>query len=68
MSDNHLYNRRKQDAEMDESFAMCPRYDKHELDEEQIEDIAERAAKKAIIMARDDFYKDVGKSMFNKFY
>jgi hypothetical protein len=62
------YRRRKADAELDESFSQCPRYDKHELSDEQIEEIAERAAKKAIEMAKTEFYTDVGHTVINKFY
>jgi len=59
--------RRKEDADIDESFSQCPRYDKHELSDDQIEEIAERAAKKAIGMARDEFYQDVGETIVGKF-
>ena len=46
------------------SFEHCPRYDKHELSEEQILDIA----KKAVTLARDDFYREVGQSVISKFF
>lgn len=52
--------------ELNESFSQCPRYDKHELTDDQIEQIAERAAKKAIGMARDEFYQDVGETIVGK--
>lgn len=45
-------------------FETCPRYDKHELSEAQIIEIA----KKAVLLAREDFYADVGKSITNKFF
>jgi len=45
-------------------FETCPRYDKHELSESQIIEIA----KKAVQLAREDFYADVGKSVTNKFF
>lgn len=48
-------------------FLECPHYEQHDLSESQIDEIAERAAKRAIEMARDDFYKDVGKSIVSKF-
>lgn len=59
------YRRRKIDIE---GFTECPRYEKHELSDEQIEEIAERAAKKAIKLAKADFYQDVGHTVVNKFY
>lgn len=46
------------------SFLECPRYDKHELSEEQIIDIA----KKAVDLAREEFYAEVGKSVTSKFF
>lgn len=45
-------------------FELCPRFDRHELSEEQILDIAKRA----VVLARDDFYMDVGRSVINKFF
>jgi len=45
-------------------FEACPRYDRHELSEDQIVDIA----KKAVQLAREDFYADVGRSVTNKFF
>jgi hypothetical protein len=56
------------DNELDESFALCPRYDKHELSDEQIKDIAEAAAIKAVSIARENFYKDVGESVVSKWF
>lgn len=53
--------------ELNESFMQCPRFDKHELTDDQIEEIAERAAKKAIALARDGFYQDVGETIVGKF-
>jgi len=55
-------------AELDESFSMCPRYDKHELSGEQIEQIVEKAAKRGVEMAREDFYKGVGESVVSKWF
>lgn len=49
-------------------FNLCPRYDKHELPEEQIAQIAEAAAQRAVAIARDNFYKDVGKSVVSKWF
>lgn len=46
-------------------FDQCPRYDKHELNDDQIEAIAERAAQKALVLARDDIYKDVGHTVLS---
>lgn len=45
-------------------FESCPRYDKHELSEEQIVEIA----KKAVNLAREEFYQEVGKSVTSKFF
>jgi len=64
----HELKRRRSDSELDDSFAMCPRYDKHELSDDQIEEIAERAAQKAIEKATQDFYAGVGKSIMGKVY
>ena len=61
------HRRRKSDSTNEDAFSQCPRYDQHELSDEQIEAIAERAAKKAVQMARDDFYKDVGETIVGKF-
>lgn len=46
------------------SFVECPRYDKHELSEDQIVEIA----KKAVALARDEFYQEVGKSVTSKMF
>lgn len=56
------------DPSIVENFAKCPRYDKHELDDDQIEEIAERAAVKAVEKATRDFYAGVGKSVMSKLY
>ena len=44
------------------NFNACPRFDKHELTEAQMVEIA----KKAVILAKDEFYQDVGKSVLQK--
>lgn len=48
-----------------EEFAQCPRWDKHELTDEQIMLIAEKAAdvaaQKALKIAEAQFYTGVGK-------
>lgn len=67
MGDLYDGNRRRK-SDTDDSFSMCPRYDKHELSDDQIEEIAERAAEKAIDKAKADFYQDVGHTVINKFY
>jgi len=66
MTDHPL--RRLCDSELDESFAQCPRYDKHELSADQIEQIVEKAAKRGVEMAREDFYKGVGESVVSKWF
>lgn len=53
---HNAHNRRFSD------FESCPRFDKHELTEEQITEIAKRA----VILAKNDFYIDVGKSVTTK--
>ncbi|MDD5688489.1 MAG: hypothetical protein PHE88_11740 [Elusimicrobia bacterium] len=60
------YRRRVSDK-LENDFMGCPRYDKHELTDDQIEEIAERAAEKAIKKAKDDIYKDVGETVVGKF-
>jgi len=61
------HNRRQNDMdELDTSFSMCPKYDKHELTAEQIEQIAEAAAQKAVKIARENFYRDVGETVVNR--
>ena len=45
-------------------FISCPKYDKHELSEDQIIEIA----KKAVDLAREEFYQEVGKSVTSKFF
>ena len=49
-------------------YKECPRYDKHELDDEQIEAIAQRAAEKAVELAKDDLFKEVGHSVLKGLY
>lgn len=46
------------------SFKDCPRFDRHELSEDQIVSIAKRA----VVLARGEFYTDVGKSVVEKFF
>lgn len=58
MDNRRVHIRRETD------FESCPRYDKHELTEEQMLDIAKRA----VLLAREEFYRDVGKSVANKFF
>ena len=59
--------RRKTDNDLDASFAFCPKYERHDLSDEQIEMIATNAAKKAVDLATDDFYKVVGRGITQKF-
>lgn len=49
-------------------YHTCPRYDKHELSADQIADIAEAAAQRAVVIARENFYKDVGQSVVSKLF
>jgi hypothetical protein len=46
------------------TFESCPKYIRHELAEDQILLIA----KKAVLLAKDEVYKDVGKSVTSKFF
>lgn len=39
----------------------------HQLSDEQIEHIAEKAAQKAVAKLTEEFYKQVGKSVVDKF-
>lgn len=66
---DELYDgiRRRLADKMENDFIACPRYDKHELTDDQIEEIAERAAEKAIIKAKNDLYRDVGETVLGKF-
>jgi hypothetical protein len=65
------FKRRKEDktgyheafSDMEASFRYCPKFDLHELSEEQIEDIASKAAKKAVELAKTDMYQGVGKAV-----
>jgi hypothetical protein len=45
-------------------YERCPKFDKHELSEDQIVEIA----KKAVALAREEFYQEVGKSVTSKFF
>lgn len=51
-----------------EQFISCPKYTAHDLTDEQIDKIAEKAAEKAIQLAKDEFYMDVGKSIVRKIF
>lgn len=64
------HNRRcyDDDPDLEASFAKCPKFDRHELSDDQIEEIAQRAAAKAITQATQEFYAGVGKSVLGKLY
>lgn len=49
-----------------DEFEQCPRYDKHELNDEQIDLITTRAATKALAMAESMVYQAVGKGIISK--
>lgn len=51
---------------LEDEFSPCPKWDKHELSDAQINDIAEKAALRAVTIARENFYKDVGKAVVSK--
>jgi hypothetical protein len=57
MSEEYIDRRKKY-------FETCPKYVRHELSEDQIIAIAKRA----VILAKDEVYKDVGKSITGKFF
>ncbi len=61
-----MHDRRQDDV--DASFSLCPRYDKHELSAEQIEVIVEKAARRGVALAREEFYKDVGQTVVSKWF
>jgi hypothetical protein len=44
-------------------YNMCPRYEYHELTSEQIDVIAENAAKRALALGKDEMYRGVGKTV-----
>lgn len=47
-------------------FEACPRYDRHELSDEQIAAIAEAAALRGVEIARDNFYREVGEEVVKR--
>lgn len=49
-------------------MTMNPKPDFAPLTEEQIEEIAERAAERAMKKLTDHMYKEVGRSVVNKFF
>ena len=49
---------------MRRDFDQCPKYDKHELSEDQIIDIARRA----VILAKAEFNQEVGEAVTSKFF
>lgn len=57
------FRRRNTDDELEESFKYCPRYDKHELSKEQIDELTTAAAIKAVELAKKDLYQGVGKTI-----
>jgi len=61
-----MHDRRQDDV--DASFSLCPRYDKHELSAEQIEVIVEKAARRGVALAREELYKDVGQTVVSKWF
>lgn len=66
------YNKRFTDepnlTELENTFKVCPRYDKHELTEDQMEAIATRAAEKAVILNDVRFEQKIGRKVINSFY
>jgi hypothetical protein len=58
------YDRRTYDRRTISEFRECPRYDRHELAEEQIVDLAKRA----VALARTEFYADVGRNVTSKLF
>lgn len=61
-AEEHLAMKRR----IEDEFSICPKWDKHELSDSQINDIAEKAALRAVAIARENFYKDVGKAVVSK--
>lgn len=49
-------------------FEKCPNFTRYDLSEEQINLIADKAAIKAVELARSGFYKDVGETIVSKFF
>ena len=50
--------------QMRRDFDLCPRYDKHDLTEDQMVDIAKRA----VVMAKKEFNEEVGEAVTSKFF
>jgi hypothetical protein len=59
--------RRANDAHESE-FSHCPRYDRHELSLEQIDELTTQAAIKAVNLAKENFYQGVGEQIINKIF
>lgn len=57
--------RRQHDKDLEDQFAQCPKFSEHELTDAQIDEIAERAAKKAVELAKNEMYTGVGKRVVN---
>lgn len=61
-------HRRLSDMLENSEFRACPRFHWHELSEEQVEEIAERAALKAVEKTEARMYQAVGKGVVSKIY
>ena len=62
------FNRRACDDDLDGSFKLCPKFDRHDLTDEQIDQLTTNAAKKAVLLAKTEFYQGVGETVVNKLY
>ena len=63
------FRRRHTDADPESSFEECPRFHTpHELTDEQIEAIAEKAADRAVEKAKTEMYNGIGKSVVRGLY
>jgi hypothetical protein len=63
MANEHPKRRATDREGAGDDFQACPRYERHELTEEQVEQLATRAAAKAITLAKADLYQGVGKTV-----
>jgi hypothetical protein len=67
MTETHVFTGERRTAvnlRRHSDYAQCPKFDRHELSEDQIIEIA----KKAVALAREEFYQEVGKSVTSKFF
>lgn len=62
---NHPLRRTTDNPNENNVFMDCPRYDKHELSEEQVKKIVEEAAIKAVEINDANFERKIGRRALN---